>query len=102
LAFAAHIVQALDPVREIVLAGHVLQSVDLVMFWYVPSSQRVQTTAPVLLYLPESHSLQIDSEIAANAVLAFPATQSVQVSEPDDALYVPAVQELQLAPLSPV
>ena len=79
-----------------------MQSVDPVMFWYVPPSQRVHTTAPVLLYLPESHSLQIDSEIEATAVPALPATQSVQVSEPDDTLYVPAVQELQLAPLFPV
>jgi len=45
LASVAHIIHALDPAREIALAGHALQSVDAVMFWYVPASQKVQATA---------------------------------------------------------
>jgi len=69
---------------------------------YLPTPHSIQLGAPAMLRSPAPHSTQIDSAIAAAAVPALPATQRVQLSGPDDALYVPEAQEIQLAPLFPV
>ena len=69
----------------------------------LPASQLVQWDLPALPWnFPAEQSKHSAADVAAVAVLYFPASQSVQAAAPVCALYLPARQPAQEPPLGPV